>query len=72
VNGSVAFQLIRNLIILSLWLLLFIFSCYLQNELSLQFDDLFKKAWEEDAADYSGEGLYSLCANNIVIFTIEV
>ena len=35
--------------------------CVLQSELSVQFDDLFKKAWEEDdVAEYEGDGMYHM------------
>lgn len=35
--------------------------CYhLQSELSIQFDDLFKKAWDEDFTDFKREGIYDL------------
>lgn len=39
-------------------LLMFICLCYLQNALSVQFDDLFKKAWEEDVTELTADGLY--------------
>lgn len=32
----------------------------LQSELSVQFDDLFKKAWQEDVTEFVGDGLYYL------------
>lgn len=32
----------------------------MQNELSVQFDDLFKKAWEEDVAEFEKDGMSSL------------
>jgi hypothetical protein len=33
----------------------------LQSELSVQIDDLFKKAWEEDdVAEYEGDGMYHM------------
>lgn len=35
----------------------------MQNELYVQFDDLFKKAWEEDVTEFVGEGLYCLCSD---------
>ena len=31
----------------------------MQNDLSVQFDDLFKKAWEEDVAEFVRDGLYN-------------
>ena len=44
--------------------------CVSQSELSVQFDDLFKKAWEEDdvaeyegdddVAEYEGDGMYHM------------
>lgn len=34
--------------------------CYhLQNELSVQFDDLIKKAWEEDVTEFVEDGIYA-------------
>ncbi|KAF7121388.1 hypothetical protein RHSIM_Rhsim13G0073900 [Rhododendron simsii] len=33
------------------------------NELYVQFDDLFKKAWEEDVTQFVGEGLYDLSSD---------
>lgn len=30
----------------------------MQSELSVQFDDLFKKAWEEDVTEFDGDGMY--------------
>lgn len=36
--------------------------CVLQNELSVQFDDLFRKAWEEDIiTEHEGDGMQYLC-----------
>lgn len=32
----------------------------LQNELSVQFDDLFKKAWEDDVMNFDEDGLSSM------------
>lgn len=26
----------------------------------MQFDDLFKKAWEEDVVEFEGDGMYNL------------
>lgn len=34
------------------------FCALLQNELSVQFDDLFKKAWEEDVTEFEKVGMY--------------
>lgn len=36
------------------------FDVHLQNELSVQFDDLFKKAWEEDVPEIEKDGMYCL------------
>lgn len=36
------------------------FDVHLQNELSVQFDDLFKKAWEEDVPEIEKDGMYYL------------
>lgn len=33
-------------------------SWCLQSELSLQFDDLFKKAWEEDVTEFERDGMH--------------
>jgi len=41
---------------------LYVFK-YLQNEFSVQFDDLFKKAWEEDVGEFARDGLYDLHYN---------
>ena len=32
----------------------------MQSELSVQFDDLFKKAWDEDVVEFEGDGMYSM------------
>lgn len=44
--------------------------CYLQTELSVQFDDLFKKAWEEDVVEFTGDGLYDLHLHILVLCTL--
>ncbi|XP_057484294.1 DExH-box ATP-dependent RNA helicase DExH11-like [Actinidia eriantha] len=33
---------------------------FIPNELSVQFDESFKKAWEEDVAEFLRDGLYNL------------
>lgn len=35
------------------------YQLYLQTGLSVQFDDLFKKAWEEDVAELEKDGMCS-------------
>lgn len=40
-------------------------SWCLQSELSVQFDDLFKKAWEEDVAELDKDGTHR---SNYVLF----
>lgn len=35
----------------------------MQNDFSVQFDELFKKAWEEDMTEYVEDGLYNLHAD---------
>lgn len=37
----------------------------MQNELSVQFDDLFQKAWEEDVAEFEKDGM---CFLHVDIF----
>lgn len=44
------------------------FDVHLQNELSVQFDDLFKKAWEEDVPEIEKDGKDCL---TLVIFFVD-
>lgn len=65
VNQLIAVSLICNysylpeICLFASILLIFICFFYLQNEFSVQFDDLFKKAWEEDVIESVGDGLYA-------------
>lgn len=40
----------------------------MQVELSVQFDDLFKKAWEEDVTESVEDGIYAILLQSIFVF----
>lgn len=43
----------------------------LQNELSVQFDDLFKKAWDDDVMKFVEDGLSSVYINILALCTFS-
>lgn len=59
---------IRGLV-LFFQLLTAFFLCYLQSDMSVQFDDLFKRAWEEDASEYAEDGVWN--RKNIIALSLS-
>lgn len=45
---------------------MFIYLYKLQNEISVQFDDLFNKAWEDDVMKFMEDGMCSVQINILV------